>query len=431
MQKRLPLPTGTVLQNRYRIMRQLGAGGFGAVYEAVDDELGLAFALKETFYADEEAMRSAFKREARMLASLSHDAFPRVTHYFTEGDGCFLVMELVRGDDFDKLLAKRETPFSQSDVLAWADQMLDALEDLHASGIVHRDIKPSNLKLTDKGKIKLLDFGIAKAKPDGDDVSMATMGSMAAATLQYAPLEQILRAAPHYKTMLEINFADKVQDILVQRTDASSDLYALAATLYQLLTKQLPPDSPTRAMSVWSGQTDRLVPAHVVNPLVTSHVSEVLQAAMNLSHSERLSSAKEMREMLKDARRRAAATMYEPLVDETDTVQNDTSRPVQVPPVPEEYVNQPSASVPNASGMNHLPLSAKIAYAVFFVVIGIVGIVALTFVQSSMKSTTGEYLNGTFTWIKIIWFVVTVIAAVSLWNPTGTMRVFKKILNIK
>src|SRR5690349_9370058 len=111
MEKRLPLAVGTILQSRYRIVRQLGHGGFGAVYEAADDELGLSFALKETFYASDEDLRQAFRREARMLASLSHDAFPRVTHYFTEGNGCFLVMELVQGDDLDKLLSKRAAPF--------------------------------------------------------------------------------------------------------------------------------------------------------------------------------------------------------------------------------------------------------------------------------------------------------------------------------
>src|SRR6185295_3959800 len=131
MEKRLPLPAGTLLQQRYRIMRQLGHGGFGAVYEAVDDEIGKSFALKETFYAANEELRQAFKREARMLASLEHDAFPNVSHYFTEGDGCFLVMELVRGDDLDKLLSQRDAPFEQQKVLAWAEQILDALQDLH------------------------------------------------------------------------------------------------------------------------------------------------------------------------------------------------------------------------------------------------------------------------------------------------------------
>jgi serine/threonine protein kinase len=301
MDKRLPLPTGTVLQRRYRIIRQLGHGGFGAVYEALDDELNLSFALKETFYAEDEELRQAFRREARMLARLSHEAFPRVTHYFTEGDGCFLVMELIHGDDLDKLLSRRGAPFEQELVLTWADQILDALEDLHASGIVHRDIKPSNIKLTPKGRIKLLDFGIAKGETGGETTLLSTTGSMAAATLQYAPLEQVLKASPQFQMMLSVVSSDKVAEIMRERTDATSDLYALAATLYQLLTKQLPPDAPTRALSIWTGKPDPLKPVGQINPQFSNEVFKVLEKAMRLEKRARWQTAGEMREMLKNA----------------------------------------------------------------------------------------------------------------------------------
>lgn len=298
MEKRLPLPTGTVLQNRYRILRQLGHGGFGAVYEAVDDELNKSFALKETFYAANEQLTQAFKREARMLASLEHEAFPDVSHYFTEGEGCFLVMELIRGDDLDKLLSQRSAPFDQQQVFAWSDQILDALQDLHSRGIVHRDIKPSNLKLTPKGKIKLLDFGIAKGALEGESTVMTTVGSLAAATIQYAPLEQVLKASWQYQQMLTVVSAENVAEVLKQGTTAASDIYAFGATLYQLLTKQLPADSATRALAIWSGQQDRLVPAHQLNPFISQEVSDVLLKAMHLDRSERFQSADEMQRQL-------------------------------------------------------------------------------------------------------------------------------------
>jgi serine/threonine protein kinase len=298
MQKRLPLSAGTVLQNRYRIVRQLGHGGMGAVYEAVDDEIGLAFALKETF-ADDDAMRQAFKREARMLASVTHEAFPRVTHYFTGNDGCFLVMELIRGDDLQALLTKRGEPFEQEQILKWADQILDALEDLHAQGIVHRDIKPSNLKLNTKGKIKLLDFGIAKGNT-GETTAITTVGSLAAATLQYAPLEQVLRASPDWFDALSFSFPEKTAEILRMGTDARSDLYALGATLYQLLTKKLPVNAPTRALVVWAGKPDKLTPAHEINNQVSPEISSILQKAMEIDCRSRLASASEMREMLRE-----------------------------------------------------------------------------------------------------------------------------------
>ncbi|MBS1793755.1 MAG: serine/threonine protein kinase [Acidobacteria bacterium] len=301
MEKRLPLPAGTVLQGRYRILRSLGHGGFGAVYEAVDDELGLSFALKETFYAFDDDLRQAFRREARMLASLTHEAFPRVTHYFTEGDGCFLVMENIPGDDLDKLLTRRGAPFDTEEVLDWADQLLDALEDLHQGGIVHRDIKPSNLKLTPKGKIKLLDFGIAKGALEGDTTILTTVGSLAAATLQYAPLEQVLKASPQYQMMLSVINSDLVARIVDQGTNPASDLFALGATLYQLLTKQLPTDAPTRALAIWSGQSDRLPAPNLVNPRLPAAVSDALLIAMRLDRDTRFQSAAAMRRALRSA----------------------------------------------------------------------------------------------------------------------------------
>src|SRR5258706_1456729 len=92
------LAAGTVLQGRYRIVRQLGQGGMGAVYEAVDERLDTIVALKETLFADEK-LRKQFEREARLLARLHHQALPRVSDHFNEGDGQFLVMQYVEGED--------------------------------------------------------------------------------------------------------------------------------------------------------------------------------------------------------------------------------------------------------------------------------------------------------------------------------------------
>jgi serine/threonine protein kinase len=355
MQKRSPLSVGTILQGRYRISRQLGHGGFGAVYEAVDDEIGLSFALKETFYADHEELRQAFKREAKILASLSHDAFPRVSHYFTQDEGCFLVMELVSGDDLDKLLLGRSTPFEQEQVLAWADQILDALEDLHMSGIIHRDIKPSNLKLTSKGKLKVLDFGISKGTLEDDTTLLTTVGSFAAATVQYAPLEQVLRASEHYQTMLAVGSPDKVKEVMQHGTDTKSNLYALGATLYQLLTKTLPADAPTRALALWSGQKDRLIPVCEINAQISRGVSDVLQKAMKLDCRERYQSAAEMRRMLKEAVNPVATSKLAPniLPDETTTINAEYSRTVL--PLPTPPVKNPTTPLIGAADFRQLP----------------------------------------------------------------------------
>ena len=267
----------TILQGRYRIVRQLGQGGMGAVYEAIDQRLDTTVALKETLFADER-LRKQFEREARLLARLHHPALPRVSDHFSEGDGQFLVMQFIPGDDLAEMMARKRGPFPADQVLTWADQLLDALDYLHTQDpqIVHRDIKPQNLKLTTRGQIILLDFGLAKGQT-GSDVSRATTAaSIFGYTPNYAPLEQIQGLG----------------------TDSRSDLYSLGATLYHLMTGVKPPDALTRAAALVNGQTDPLTPASVANPAIPHDVDAVLAKAMAQSRDQRYASASEMRNAL-------------------------------------------------------------------------------------------------------------------------------------
>src|SRR5256885_11274407 len=181
----------TILQGRYRIVRQLGQGGTGAVYEAVDQRLDTVVALKETLFTDEK-LRKQFEREARLLARLHHQALPRVSDHFNEGDGQFLVMQFIAGEDLFEMLSARNAPFPQDEVARWADQLCDALDYLHTQDpqIIHRDIKPQNLKLSSRGQIILLDFGLAKGQL-GDLSRATTSASIFGYTPNYAPLEQI------------------------------------------------------------------------------------------------------------------------------------------------------------------------------------------------------------------------------------------------
>src|SRR4030095_6212785 len=105
-----PLAPETLLQNRYRIVRQLGRGGMGAVYEAFDRRLEITVALKETL-SSEEGMRRQFEREARLLASMQHPALPRVSDHFVEGNRAFLVMQFIGGVDLAKIIAQQPGPF--------------------------------------------------------------------------------------------------------------------------------------------------------------------------------------------------------------------------------------------------------------------------------------------------------------------------------
>jgi eukaryotic-like serine/threonine-protein kinase len=270
------LTPDSILQGRYRIVRQLGQGGMGAVYEAVDQRLDTTVALKETFFADER-LRKQFEREARLLARLHHPALPRVSDHFSEGDGQFLVMQFIPGDDLSEMMTRKRGPFPPDQVLTWADQLLDALDYLHTQDpqIVHRDIKPQNLKLTSRGQIILLDFGLAKGQP-GEISRVTTGASIFGYTPNYAPLEQIQGLG----------------------TNSRSDLYSLGATLYHLMTGVKPPDALTRAAALVNGQADPLIPPSQANPAVATEVDRILGKAMSQNREQRYSTASDMRKAL-------------------------------------------------------------------------------------------------------------------------------------
>src|SRR5204863_7688905 len=120
------LARGTVLQGRYRVVKRLGSGGMGAVYEATDRRLNITVALKECFSVD-PLMRRQFAREAQLLARLDHAALPRVTDHFMESNRVFLVMQFIPGPDLAEIATRKRGPFPRPEVIAWADQVLDAL----------------------------------------------------------------------------------------------------------------------------------------------------------------------------------------------------------------------------------------------------------------------------------------------------------------
>jgi eukaryotic-like serine/threonine-protein kinase len=186
------LAANSILQNRYRVIRQLGQGGMGAVYEAIDERVSCVVALKETLVGANSEARQAFQREAALLANLRHQALPKVMDYFTEDERAFLIMEFIPGHDLAELLEKRGAPFTQENVLQWADQLLNLLQYLHSQNppILHRDIKPANLKVTNRGEIVLLDFGLAKGSA-GEMQSLYSSRSVFGYTPVYSPIEQI------------------------------------------------------------------------------------------------------------------------------------------------------------------------------------------------------------------------------------------------
>lgn len=283
------LAADSVLQNRYRIVRRLGEGGMGTVYEAIDERFDHQVAIKETHFI-EEALRKQFGREARLLYKLRHPALARVIDHFTEGEGQYLVMDYIEGDDLWERLQKKGVAFSVEDVLKWADQLLDALHYLHSQDppVIHRDIKPQNLKLSNSGQIILLDFGLAKGFA-GQVSRVTTSGSIFGYTPNYAPLEQIQGTG----------------------TGPYSDLYSLAATLYHLVTGVVPPDVLSRLTATTDGQPDPLRPAHEVNKEASQTVAAVLNKAMAMGRTQRFQSALEMRQSLFEASRQPTSSTNE------------------------------------------------------------------------------------------------------------------------
>ncbi|HEX7316813.1 MAG TPA: protein kinase [Pyrinomonadaceae bacterium] len=297
------LAPNTLLQNRYLIQSAVAQGGMGAVYIATDQRLRCFVALKETFFHDAPLLR-AFEREAQLLASLRHPALPNVTDHFTENGGQYLVMQYIPGDDLEDMLRREGRPFPLATVLEWADQLLDVLDYLHTQPhpIIHRDIKPKNLKLTARGQVVLLDFGLAKGAAGQMQVSGASK-SVLGYTPGYAPLEQVVRADQRWVEVLTITNGAHLSRAQGRGTDARSDLYSLGATVYRLITGQPPKDAPARALSVWAGRPDPLPPAFEANSDVSPAVSEVLARAMAVEGDERFATADEMRHALRVAAR--------------------------------------------------------------------------------------------------------------------------------
>lgn len=211
-------PGAKLRNNRYIIRHQLKAGGFGAVYVAVDSTFGERLCVIKGSFGQTADDRHQFDQEAAILSTLSHPHLVRVTDSFTESDQSqYLVMEYIEGEDLEEMLVRSPGGLQESQVIAWIDQVLDALVYCHnfSPMIIHRDIKPSNIRIRRiDGKAILVDFGIAKI----GDSSLKTHKGARAATDGYAPIEQYTFSG----------------------TGAFSDVYALGATLYHLLTGSPP-----------------------------------------------------------------------------------------------------------------------------------------------------------------------------------------------
>jgi hypothetical protein len=230
----------------------------GAVYSAVDENLGLPVAVKENLFTTEEYARQ-FRREATILAGLRHPNLPRVTdHFVIPGQGQYLVMDYIDGEDLRHRLEGRE-PVLESELLSWARQICEAIGYLHHQRrpILHRDIKPSNIRLTSDGRAVLVDFGLARVEG-----ATATAGAKGMSP-GFAPPEQ-------YGS---------------NRVDVRADIYSFAATLYALLTGVPPEDALDRAMG-WA----QLTPILTRRPSVSPGLAKVVERGLEVQAEARYAS---------------------------------------------------------------------------------------------------------------------------------------------
>jgi len=270
------LEAGTLLNNRYEIVRKIGGGGMGAVYYAKDRNLGDApRAVKEMIqsHLDESQQEKAvadFKRESMLLASLEHPSIPTIYDYFyDETAGRFyLVMKYISGGDF--LARLRNAPQGRLDertVADWAAQVADVLDYLHNQRppIIYRDLKPANLMIDgNNGRVMLIDFGIARW------VQKEEKGVTAVGTMGYAPPEL---------------FSGKVEP--------RSDIYSLGATTFHLLTGSDPQDNPLLIFDFTKNPRPR-----EINAAISNEMEQILMRAVEYNVEMRFRSAAELRDTL-------------------------------------------------------------------------------------------------------------------------------------
>jgi hypothetical protein len=273
------LSSGTILRERYSVVKLLGHGGMGEVYLAEDMQLKRKVAVKKVLYSSEEILFKAAEKEAMVLARLQHPNLPKVLEYFSEDQTQFIVMEYIAGRDLGEILQNNYSPLPLEQVLSWADTLLQILEYLHnqTPPVVHRDIKPQNIKISDEGRLFLLDFGLVKDTParvSGGSLPPTVSGY----SLNYAPLEQV-NGDP---------------------TSVQTDVYGLCATLYHLLTNVKPADALNRATKKIENKPDSLRPAHELNPEIPPDVSRILEHGLKLNSGERVGSIASLRGLFND-----------------------------------------------------------------------------------------------------------------------------------
>jgi serine/threonine protein kinase len=263
------LEQGTTIGGHYTIDGLISVGGFGAVYRGIDSsERNRPCAIKETYDVTPEARRRALM-EASVLFTVKSKHLPRVYDAFEANGRFYLVMQLIEGNTLQQILRLQGRPCSEQEVIHWLIPIMHILNELHSRNpaIIHRDIKPGNIILTPDQTAVLVDFGLTKLYDPNSD----TQTLVRAVSQGFSPVEQ---------------YAGK--------TSPQSDIYAMAATIYFLLTLKLPPESVNRSYR------DELAAPSLLNPKVSPKMDRVLLKAMSVDADLRYRSMDEFAQALQN-----------------------------------------------------------------------------------------------------------------------------------
>ncbi|HEY2360270.1 MAG TPA: serine/threonine-protein kinase, partial [Candidatus Angelobacter sp.] len=277
--------------SHYKILSQLGSGGMGVVYEAQDLTLGRKVALKflPADVAKDVATLDRFLLEARAASALNH---PNIcTIYAVENDQgqSFIAMELLEGQTLDNVLTAGGLPLNQ--VLDIGIQLADALDAAHAKGIVHRDIKPANVFVSQRGQVKVLDFGLAKLTHRAESAmqTLATAGPTAHLTSPGSTVGTIAYMSP--------------EQARGEQLDARTDIFSLGAVLYQMATGKLPFEGKTSAVIFNAILEREPEPVNQLSPQLPARLCEIVSKSLEKDRDLRYQSAADLRGDLKRLKR--------------------------------------------------------------------------------------------------------------------------------